>query len=127
MKVATGFLYMVVSLLGLFWYLQLSLLGMYGVPASRWYAVIAVGSIILFLGSLFRWFSQSDWSRWVQLLGNFLLVAYFVPALIVTLYRCFVGQAPVGAELAIRIGVALLFVISFWLSLRDVVLTLRTT
>ena len=125
MKVATGFLYLVVSLLGLFWYLQLSLLGMYGVPASRWYAVIAVGSIVLFLGSLCTWFFQGDWARWVPLLGTILLVAYFVPALVVTLYRCFVGQAPVGAELAIRIAVVLLIIVSFGMSLRDAGLVFR--
>jgi hypothetical protein len=112
LRVIVGMLYLLTGLVGLYWSIQLTLMGMYGTPFSWWYAAVAGGSLILILGAILGWSSGRAWTAWVPLVGSVVLAAYFIPAIIVTIYRCVQGQAPVGMELAIRVVVVLLVLVS---------------
>ena len=112
MKVAVGMLYLLTGLVGLYWSIQLTLIGMYGAPFSWWYAAVAVGSVILILGAILAWTSGRAWTEWVPLAGSVVLAAYFIPAIIVTFYRYAQGHAPGGTELAVRVAVVLLVLVS---------------
>jgi hypothetical protein len=112
LRVIVGVLYLLTGLVGLFWSVQLTLTGMYGTPFSWWYAAVAAGSLILILGAILVWASGRAWTEWVPLVGSVVLAAYFVPAIIVTLRRYAQGQAPGGTELAIRVVVVLLVLLS---------------
>jgi uncharacterized membrane protein len=113
MRFLHGLLYLVVGLVGLYWSIELTLIGMYGVPFSWWYAAIALGGIVLILGAICVWATTQAWAEWVSFVGSLILAAYFVPAIIVTAYRCIMGQTPVGIELLIRVIVVALVVFCF--------------
>jgi hypothetical protein len=108
MRFLYGLLYFLTGLVGIFWSIQLTLIGMYGVPFSRWYAAIALGGGILILGAICVWITAQPWAAWIPLVGSLILAGYFVPAMVVTAYRCIRGEAPVGIELVIRVVVVAL-------------------
>jgi hypothetical protein len=83
---------------------------MYGVPFSWWYAAIALGGITLLIGAICVWFTAQPWAGWIPFIGSLILAGYFVPAILVTVYRCIRGEAPVGIELVIRVAVVALIV-----------------
>lgn len=112
MKNLAGVLYLLTGLVGLYWSVQLTTTGLYGVPFSWWYAAIFIGSLILILGAILVWASGRPWTGWVPLAGSVVLAAYFIPAIIVTLRRYTHAQAPGGVGLAIRVAVVLLVVVS---------------
>ena len=41
LRVIVGMLYLLTGLVGLYWSIQLTLIGMYGAPFSWWYAAVA--------------------------------------------------------------------------------------
>lgn len=116
MKVIVGILYLVTGILGLYWALQLTLMGMYGTPFSWWYAAIAVGSLILILGAILGWASGRPWTEWVPLIGSLVLAAYFLPAVTITVYRYIQGHAPGGGELVVRLAMVVLVLASLGMS-----------
>jgi hypothetical protein len=120
MRNLTGILYLLTGLVGLYWSVQLTLLGIYGMPFSWWYASIFIGSLILILGAILVWASGRPWTDWVPLVGSIVLAAYFIPAIIVTLRRYAQGQAPGGVGLAVRVAVVLLVIASLAVASRNI-------
>jgi hypothetical protein len=118
-RVVVGILYLLTGLLGLYWSIQLTLTGMYGTPFSWWYAVVAVGALTLILGAVLVWASGRAWTEWVPLIGSVVLASYFIPATIVIIHRYVQGQAPGGAELAIRLFLVLLVLLSLGTAASD--------
>jgi uncharacterized membrane protein YhaH (DUF805 family) len=112
MKNPIGALYLLTGLVCLYWAVQLTLTGMYGTPFSWWYVAVFVGSLVLILGAILVWVSKQPWTDWVSLVGSAVLAAYFFPAIVVTFRRYVQGEAPGSWELAIRIAVVLLVVVS---------------
>jgi len=85
MKHASGFLYLLTALGGLYWSLYLTMTGIYGLPFSYWYLVIFIGSVILFVGAILRWASTKSWARWLPVVGSAMLLSYFAQVLILGL------------------------------------------
>lgn len=112
MTVVVSILYLLTGLLGLYWALQLTLMGLYGSPFSWWYAAIALGSLILILGAILCWASVRPWTEWVPLVGSAVLAAYFIPAVTVMLYQYVQGHAPGGVGLAVRTAMVVLVLLS---------------
>ena len=121
MRNPIGVLYLLTGLVCLYWSVQLTLTGMYGMPFSWWYAAVFVGSLILILGAILVWVSGRPWTEWVPLVGSVVLAAYFIPAIIVTLRRYAQGQAPGSVGLAIRVAVVLLVIVSLAAAARNIV------
>lgn len=113
MRNLIGALYLVTGLLSLYWSIQKVLTGMYGVPFSWWYAVVGFGSLVLILGAILWWASARSGFSWVPLIGAAVLVAYFIPAIIVTAMQYARGQTASPTELAVRAVMVLLVLISF--------------
>lgn len=111
-KTSVGVLYLLTGFVGLYWALQLILMGMYGPPFSWWYVAVAVGSVMLIAGAILGWASGQSWTEWVPLIGSVVLAAYFLPAICITLYRYAQGHAPGGMELAVRMAVVVLVLLS---------------
>ena len=107
-KAVVATLYLLTGFAGLYIAIQLTLTGMYGLPFSWWYVVVAVGSLILILGAILVWASGRAWTEWIPLVGSALLASYFIPAIIVTLRRYLQGTIPGGEDFAIRVAFALL-------------------
>jgi hypothetical protein len=120
MRNPIGVLYLLTGLVGLYWSVQLTLLGMYGMPFSWWYASIFIGSLILILGAILVWVSGQPWTDWVPLVGSVVLAAYFIPAIAVTLSRYAQGQAPGGVGLVIRVAVVLLVIVTLAVAARNI-------
>jgi hypothetical protein len=121
MRNTIGVLYLLTGLVCLYWSLQLTLTGLYGVPFSWWYVAVFVGSLVLILGAILAWVSGRPWTDWVPLVGSVVLAAYFIPAIAVALRRFVQGQAPGSWDLAIRVGVVLLVIVSLAVSARHIV------
>jgi len=85
MKHVIGLIYLATAVVGFYWSIYLTLTGLYGLPFSRWYAVIFVGAVFLLIGAILWWASSSEWTRWFPLIGSVLLGSYFIPAGIVLL------------------------------------------
>lgn len=119
LRAIAGAIYLLTGLVGLFEFLQLTLLGMYGVPGSRLYLSIAVGSVILILGSILTWASKKMWVKWLPLIGSLALCTYFLPAIVVTFHRYATGQINGGSGLIFRTAVVVLVIISLWVSVKD--------
>jgi hypothetical protein len=83
MKHIIGLLYLATALVGFYWSTYLTLTGLYGMPFSRWYIVIFIGAVVLFVGAILWWASNREWTRWFPIIGSVLLSSYFVPAGIV--------------------------------------------
>lgn len=83
MKHLIGLLYVATALVGFYWSIYLTLIGLYGIPFSPWYFVIFIGAVVLLIGAILWWASSSEWTRWFPIIGSVLLGAYFVPASIV--------------------------------------------
>ena len=109
MRHLIGVLYLLTALVGFYWSVYLSMTGLYGVPFSRWYVVILIGSLVLLAGALFWWTSKSEWTRWMPIIGSALLASYFVPAIIEVLRD---GGFAQPMKLLVRVGVVVLVVAS---------------
>jgi hypothetical protein len=121
MRNLIGVLYLLTGLVGLYWSVQLTLLGMYGMPFSWWYAAVFVGSLILILGAILVWASGRPWTEWVPLVGSIVLAAYFIPAIVVTFRGYAQGRVSGGLELAMRVAVVLLVIVSLAAAARNIV------
>lgn len=73
-------LHLMTALLGMYWGIFLTLMGLYGAPFSLWYGLLFVGGVVLGTGVLLDWFVRRKWTQWLILLGSALLAAYFIPA-----------------------------------------------
>lgn len=85
MRHMVGLLYLLTALMALYWAVYLTMTGLYGAPFSRWYVVVFIGGLVLLAGSVLWWTSASAWTRWIPIIGSFLLAAYFVPAFVTML------------------------------------------
>jgi hypothetical protein len=121
MRNLTGVLYLLTGLVGLYWSVQLTLLGMYGMPFSWWYASIFIGSLILILGAILFWASGRPWTEYMPLVGSIVLAAYFIPAIIITLRGYAQGRVPGGMGLSIHVAVVLLVIVSLAVAARNIV------
>ena len=116
LRIGIGFLYMLTGLVALYFSIQLTLTGLYGVPFSRWYAEVFFSALILVIGAVCWWSSNRQWAAWVPLIGSALLAAYFIPAGISLARQCMAGHGPGPAELTTRIGAILLVLASLAIS-----------
>lgn len=82
-----GVLYLSTAAVGFYWSLYLTLMGLYGMPFSVWYAVVFVGATLLLVGAVLWWVSSSEWRLWVPIAGSACLAAYFIPAVIVVTWQ----------------------------------------
>lgn len=119
LRIAIGFLYVLTGLVALFFSVQLTLAGMYGVPFSRWYVEVFFAGLILIVGAICWWSSSRQWAAWVPLIGSALLAAYFIPAGISLARQCMAGHGPGVAELTTRIGAILLVLASLAISVSN--------
>jgi hypothetical protein len=119
LRIVIGFLYMLTGLVALYFSIQLTLTGLYGVPFSRWYAEVFVSGLILVIGAVCWWTSNRQWAAWVPLIGSALLAAYFLPAGISLVRQCMAGHGPGLAELSTRIGAILLVLTSLVISVSN--------
>ena len=116
LRIGIGFLYMLTGLAALYFSIQLTLTGLYGVPFSRWYAEVFVSALILMIGAVCWWTSKRQWAAWVPLIGSALLAAYFIPAGISLVRQCMAGHGPGPTVLMTRIGAILLVLASLVIS-----------
>jgi len=82
-KHVIGLLYLATALVGFYWSIYLTLIGLYGIPFSPWYVVILIGAMVLLIGAILWWASSREWTRWFPIVGSVLLGSYFIPASIV--------------------------------------------
>jgi len=110
-RIGIGSLYMLTGLVALYFSIQLTLAGLYGVPFSKWYAEVFFAALILIVGAICWWSTSRSWVGWVPLIGSVLLAAYFLPAGISLISQYVGGHGPGVSELAIRL-VAILLVLA---------------
>jgi hypothetical protein len=80
MRMTVTGLYLADCAVGLYWAVYLTLTGLYGVPFSKWYWIIFLGSGTLLVGTILRWTSFVVPALWLCLVGAFVLASYFVIA-----------------------------------------------
>lgn len=85
MRHIIGALYLITALVGCYWAAYLTMTGLYGVPFSRWYVVLYIGSLVLLIGSILWWTTSKEWTRLFPIVGSAFLCSYFVPAFITVL------------------------------------------
>ncbi len=113
MRNSTALLFLLTGVICLYWSVELSLTGMYGIPFSWWYAVVFAGSLVLILGAILSWVTgRRPIASWVGFVGSIMLAAYFIPDIAMTIRRYALAQASGSIYLAIRIAVALLVIAS---------------
>ncbi|MBN8729675.1 MAG: hypothetical protein J0L64_03980 [Acidobacteria bacterium] len=87
MKHVIGILYLSTAVMGFYWAIYLTLMGLYGIPFSAWYVIVFVGATLLLGGAILWWWSVSEWRLWVPIVGSACLAAYFIPAVIVVAWQ----------------------------------------
>ncbi len=112
MRHLIGILYLLTALVGLYWSLWLTFLGLYNVPFSLWYVVIFVGALVQLVGAVLWWASTSSWTRWVPIVGSLLLASLFVPAGVGMLWGYYGRTVAGGTQLAVPLATVALVLAS---------------
>jgi hypothetical protein len=116
LRAGIGLLYMPTGLVALYFSVQLTMTGLYGVPFSWWHVEAFFASLILIVGAICWWSSTRQWVGWAPLVGSVLLVAYFIPAGISLIRQFTTGHGPDPAEFAGRLGAVIIVLASLAVS-----------
>ncbi|HEY4010272.1 MAG TPA: hypothetical protein VGM11_08995 [Acidobacteriaceae bacterium] len=116
MKLLTVALYLITSIVCLYWSLLTFLTGMYGISFSWWAIVVFAGSLFLMAGAIFILASARKWSEWTSAIGAIVLAIYFLPAFCVSLLEYVEGKAPHDVESVLDLLMALLVLLVFWIA-----------
>lgn len=119
MRHLIGVLYLLTALVGLYWSVRLTLIGLYAVPFSPWYIVVCIGAVVLLAGAVLWWASVSTWTRWLPIVGSALLATYFIPAALEMLRSYSRSEVAGGAQLATRLAAVALVLASLATAIID--------